>query len=159
MALPAALTSEVAQALLRSRIPARLAYTGTDGSPRVLPIWFHWTGEALVIATSTTSPKMRAIRKNPDLALTIDSEAPPYRSLQLRGRAEIDVVDGLAPEYEEMARRYYPPAAAEVWLTRSRAAVRQQARLTLRPTWARVLNVATLSPELAQVLKEAEQVD
>jgi PPOX class probable F420-dependent enzyme len=153
--LPAALNTDVARELLASRIPARLAYLGSDGGPRVLPIWFHWTGEAVVIATSASSPKFRAIRKHPDLALTIDGDAPPYRSLQLRGRAEIEIVDGLAPEYETMAYRYYPKAAAEVWLARARAAVKQQARLTLRPTWARVLDVATLSPELAKALAAA----
>jgi PPOX class probable F420-dependent enzyme len=152
--LPEALRTEVAAELLASRIPCRLAYLGADDLPRVLPIWFHWTGEAVVIATSATSPKFRAIRRRPELALTVDSEAPPYRSLQLRGRAEIELVAGLAPEYEAMAHRYYPKAAAEVWLARSRAAVRQQARLTLRPTWARVLDVAALSPELAKVLAD-----
>lgn len=152
-ALPAALETPLAQALLQSRIPARLAYLGGDGTPRVLPIWFHWTGAALVIATSADSGKFRAIRRNPELALTIDGDAPPYRSLQLRGRAEIELVDGLAPEYELMARRYYPPEAAELWLARARTWVKQQARLTLRPSWARVLDVAALSPELAEALK------
>jgi nitroimidazol reductase NimA-like FMN-containing flavoprotein (pyridoxamine 5'-phosphate oxidase superfamily) len=28
--------------LLQSAIPARLAYVWTDGTPRVVPIWFHW---------------------------------------------------------------------------------------------------------------------
>ena len=27
--------------LLQSAIPARLAYVWTDGTPRVVPIWFH----------------------------------------------------------------------------------------------------------------------
>ena len=34
----ALLSTPVAQALLHSTIPARLAYTGRDGTPRVLPI-------------------------------------------------------------------------------------------------------------------------
>ena len=41
------LNDPVASALLSSVNPARLAYTWTDGSPRVVPIWFHWTGEQL----------------------------------------------------------------------------------------------------------------
>ena len=35
------LEDPVATALLDSAIPARLAYTWMDGSPRVVPIWFH----------------------------------------------------------------------------------------------------------------------
>ena len=28
---------------------ARLAYTAADGTPRVVPIWLHWTGNAIVM--------------------------------------------------------------------------------------------------------------
>ena len=38
-------TDKLAQDLLGSPIVARLAYTWRDGSPRVVPMWFHWTGE------------------------------------------------------------------------------------------------------------------
>jgi nitroimidazol reductase NimA-like FMN-containing flavoprotein (pyridoxamine 5'-phosphate oxidase superfamily) len=40
------LSDPVAQELLSSVNPARLAYTWTDGSPRVVPMWFHWTGDS-----------------------------------------------------------------------------------------------------------------
>jgi len=36
-----------AKELLQSKIPARLAYIGTDGTPRVVPIWFHWRAKNL----------------------------------------------------------------------------------------------------------------
>jgi hypothetical protein len=35
------LDDPVAQTLLHSTIPARLAYVWPDGTPRVVPIWFH----------------------------------------------------------------------------------------------------------------------
>jgi hypothetical protein len=35
------LDDPVAEKLLRSAIPARLAYTWMDGTPRVVPVWFH----------------------------------------------------------------------------------------------------------------------
>jgi hypothetical protein len=41
----------VAQELLQSNIPARLAYIAPDGTPRVVPIWFHWTGQEFVLGT------------------------------------------------------------------------------------------------------------
>jgi hypothetical protein len=40
------LDSDVARRLLSSTIPARLAYIATDGTPRVVATWFHWTGES-----------------------------------------------------------------------------------------------------------------
>jgi hypothetical protein len=57
----ALLQAPVAQALLQSTIPARLASTGRDGTPRVLPIWFHWTGEVFVLGTCLDSGKTKAL--------------------------------------------------------------------------------------------------
>jgi nitroimidazol reductase NimA-like FMN-containing flavoprotein (pyridoxamine 5'-phosphate oxidase superfamily) len=47
------LRDPVAQDLLQSTRPAHLAYTWHDGTPRVIPIGFHWNGEDLVLATAT----------------------------------------------------------------------------------------------------------
>ena len=44
------LDSDMAKRLLNSKIPARLAYTAKDGTPRVIPTWFHWDGSELVMA-------------------------------------------------------------------------------------------------------------
>ena len=49
------------QELLRSKIPARLAYVWTDGSPRVVPIWFHWNGSEIVMASPPKAPKLKAL--------------------------------------------------------------------------------------------------
>lgn len=152
--LPTALARPVAQELLASRIPARLAYLGKAGGPRVLPIWFRWTGEAFVIASRADAPKVKAIRRRPDVALTIDGDTPPYRCLQARGTAEIDVVDGIAPEYEEAAHHYYGRRAGDLWLERMRAVTPRMARITIRPTWARLLDVASLMPDLVEALRD-----
>jgi hypothetical protein len=40
----ALLQQPASRELLQSKIPARLAYIATDGTPRVIPIWFHWNG-------------------------------------------------------------------------------------------------------------------
>jgi hypothetical protein len=45
------LESDLAKRLLASTVPARFAYMAADGTPRVLPTWFHWTGEELVMPT------------------------------------------------------------------------------------------------------------
>src|SRR2546423_6820517 len=95
----ALLESDVARRLLISTIPARLAYTWTDGTPRVVPIWFHWTGAELVMATYAPSPKIRALRANPAVAITIDSEGFPPDVFQVRGRASASEVQGGQPEY------------------------------------------------------------
>jgi hypothetical protein len=102
----ALLESGLAQRLLCSTIPARLAYTVRDGTPRVVPIWFHWTGEELVMATFSPSPKIAALRANPQVAITIDTEDFPPESLLIRGPASVTEMIGAVPEYALAARRY-----------------------------------------------------
>ena len=84
--------------LLHSPDPARLAYTGPDGYPRVIPVGFLWNGTAVVVCTAPTAPKVAALAKQPHVALTIDTMGPPARELLLRGTASIEIVDGVAPE-------------------------------------------------------------
>ena len=96
------LETELAKQLLDSRIPARYAFTGTDGKPRVVGSWFKWTGTELVMPTFISAPhirhtpyRVRALRANPDVAITIDTETFPPQVLTIRGVAEVQEVDGV----------------------------------------------------------------
>ncbi len=101
------LSDPIAQELLRSRIPARLAYVWLDGSPRVVPIWFHWTGQEFVMGSPPKAPKLKALRLNPKVALTIDDNTFPHKVLMVRGTASIKMVEGMVPEYELAAQRFW----------------------------------------------------
>src|ERR1700760_585541 len=95
--------------LLESKIPARLAYIGSDGTPRVVPIWFHWNGTDFVMATPPKAPKVKALARNPRVALTIDDNTFPHKVLLVRGAARLEPVEGVAPEYALAAERYFGP--------------------------------------------------
>jgi nitroimidazol reductase NimA-like FMN-containing flavoprotein (pyridoxamine 5'-phosphate oxidase superfamily) len=47
----------------------------------VIPIAFRWTGSQVVMGTVPASAKVRALRQNPRVALTIDTEGFPLRVL------------------------------------------------------------------------------
>ena len=96
-----------ARELLASGSAAHLAYTGTDGTPRVIPVGFWWTGDDVVVSTATTSPKVEAIRARPEVALSIDVGDTPAgaRALSIRGLASVEIVDGVVPEYLAAARK------------------------------------------------------
>src|ERR1700742_5117832 len=105
---PRLLETDLAQRLLASTIPARCAYTALDGTPRIVASWFVWTGEELVLPTFISAPhvshaayRVRALRANPDVAVSIDTESSPPEVLSLRGRAEIIELDGVVTEYAE----------------------------------------------------------
>src|SRR4051812_10079481 len=89
-----------AQKLLKSAPLVRLAYNGSDGLPRAIPIGFHWNGEHIVICTATTAPKVRALSSRPEVAATIDvgSTRTEAKSLLVRGLATLETVDGIPDE-------------------------------------------------------------
>jgi hypothetical protein len=147
------LETDTAQRLLSSRIPARFAYIATDGTPRVLATWFHWTGEVLAMPTFVAAPHVRhpagrlqALRANADVAVTIDTETFPPEVLTIRGRAEISEVDGIPAEYAAAARRYLGDEAAQEYLAQIDQPGTRMASISVRPAWVGVLDFQSRLP-------------
>src|SRR3954466_3861460 len=99
--IAAELSTTGAQELLGATSSAHLAYNAEDGTPRVIPVGCFWTGTEFVISPATTSPKVAALPARPYAALSLDGGDPPEqaRALSVRGRASVEIVDGLVPEY------------------------------------------------------------
>ena len=138
------LKDPVAEALLGSVNPAKLAYTWTDGSPRVVPIWFHWTGEVFALGSPTKAPKLKALTADPRVALAIDDNAWPYKELLVRGRASVEVVDDVSPEYALAATRYFGPEQGPAWVSTLRG--KPMTRIVVTPEWVGILDFETRFP-------------
>jgi len=138
------LNDPVASALLNSVNPARLAYTWMDGSPRVVPIWFHWTGDQFVLGTPPKAPKLKALAADPRVALTIDDTAWPPGVLLVRGRAGVELLDDVGPEYEQAAMRYFGPEQGPAWVATLRG--KPMARIAITPEWAGILDFQARFP-------------
>jgi hypothetical protein len=134
------------QELLHSKIPARLAYIGTDGGPRVIPIWFHWNGREVVMATPPKAPKLKALKKNPKVSLTIDDNTFPHKVLLVRGTARLEPVDGIVPEYIAAANRYFGPEQGKAWVGQLRTMISSMVRITITPEWVGLLDFQTRFP-------------
>src|SRR3954464_11474245 len=91
---------------LLARDLTRLGYVATDGTPRTVPIAFTWNGSQTGLCTTTNAPKLTALRHNPAVALTIDTEVHPPKILLIRGRAALDVVEGIPDEYLQASGAY-----------------------------------------------------
>lgn len=134
------LNDPVAQTLLNSTNPARLAYVWRDGAPRVVPIWFHWTGKEIVLGTAPTAAKLKVLRNNSPVALTIDSNGWPYKILQIRGKTQIQTVQGIVPEYAAAAERYFGMEQGKVWVAQFGQMFSEMARIAIRPEWVAVID-------------------
>jgi hypothetical protein len=135
-----------ANELLRSTIPARLAYVWTDGSPRVVPIWFHWNGQEFVLGTPSKAPKLKALAKNPKVALTIDDNNFPHKVLLVRGTARLQSVNGIVPEYAVAAERYFGAEQGKAWVAQLASMIQDMVRITITPEWVGLLDFQTRFP-------------
>ncbi|MET8148413.1 pyridoxamine 5'-phosphate oxidase family protein [Actinoplanes sp. NPDC049668] len=154
------LSTAGAQELLDSTSAAHLAYTGKDGTPRVIPVGYFWTGTEFVVSTAATAPKVSALTARPDVALSIDGGNTPgqARALSIRGRAEIEIVDGVVPEYLAAARKSMGDEAAAEFERNVRLMYPQMARIAIAPRWARFYDFnAGRLPRFLQKLAEQSQ--
>lgn len=147
------LNDPLGQDLLHADIPARLAYHGPDGYPRVIPIGFYWNGAQIVVCTATTAPKVRALARNPKVALTIDTYTQPPHVLLVRGTANIEVVDGVPFEYLEAAKKHpQEPEQFQAFEAQVRTVYQQMARIAITPEWAKLLDFETRLPDFLDQL-------
>jgi hypothetical protein len=138
------LADPIATDLLASTELARLAYVAADGTPRVIPVGWLWDGSAFVVATFAASPKVRALQRDPAVALTIDRAGPPPVALLVRGKAAVRLTAGVPEEYLRMQEKFYGPepatAAAEAF------AATPMAVITITPTWVATMDFQTRLP-------------
>ena len=138
---------------LLSRDVLRMAYVAKDGTPRNVPIAFSWNGSEIVVCTSKNAPKLPSLRRNPEVALTIDTEVHPPKILLIRGRAELDVVDGIPEEYLQMNGSYeMTPEQRVEWEAEVRSLYDGMVRIVISPTWVKLIDFDTTLPTAVEEL-------
>jgi hypothetical protein len=146
------LNRPISQELL-ARDLARLAYVAKDGTPRSIPISITWNGTEIVMCTTQNAPKLPALRANPMVALNIDTEVHPPNILLIRGRAELDVVDGIPDEYLQMNGSYeMTPEQRVEWEAEVRSLYDGMVRIVVTPTWAKLIDFETTLPSAVEEL-------
>jgi hypothetical protein len=148
------LADPIAQELLKAPVPARLAYTALDGAPRVIPIAYWWNGAEIVMSTASTAPKVKALRNDPRVAVTIDVFDGSPRMLQLRGTASLDEVDGVPEEYLMASGKHLDREALARFTSQCEALYERMVRIVLAPDWARIFDFQVRAPEVLNELAE-----
>ncbi|MEV4077996.1 pyridoxamine 5'-phosphate oxidase family protein [Nonomuraea fuscirosea] len=156
-AIDEVLNRPLSQELL-ARDLARLAFVALDGTPRAIPIGIVWNGTEIVMCTATNARKLPALRRNPAVALTIDTESHPPRVLLLRGNAELDVVEGIPEEYLQWNGTYeMTPEQRAEWEVGVQALYDGMVRIVVKPTWAKLIDFETTLPTAIAELMQRQQ--
>ena len=156
-AIDEVLNRPLSQELL-ARDLARLAFIALDGTPRSIPIGIVWNGTEIVMCTATNARKLAALRREPAVALTIDTESHPPKVLLLRGRAELDAVDGIPDEYLQWNGTYQmtPEQRAE-WEVGVQSLYEGMVRIVVKPTWVKLIDFETTMPTAIEELMQRQK--
>ena len=77
------------QDLLKADVAMR-ATSGRDGYPQVTALWFLFDDDGtLKLSLNTTRQKVKNLQAHPECTLFILDRANPYRTLEVRARAEL----------------------------------------------------------------------
>lgn len=142
----------IARQLLADEPILHLSYTARDGAPRVIPIGYIWDGRSFVMWTTPIAAKVKALRADPRVAITIDILGPPPRVLLARGEAELDTVDGVPDGYLAASHRTMAPETWDGFDSQVRALYDQMTVITVTPQWAKLLDFETTAPSAVEQL-------
>ena len=88
--VPVAVTlDDATRELLDGRNFATVATLGPDGAPHTSVIWIDRDGDALVFSTLANRQKARNLARDPRVSVSVFDLANPYRTVEIRGRAEL----------------------------------------------------------------------
>lgn len=92
--------------LLDSTALAHVATIGPKGEPQNNPVWFGWDGEYLKFSQTKVRQKLRNVRRDPRISLSIVDPEDPLRYLEVRGEVVRIEEDPDLDFINEMAKKY-----------------------------------------------------
>jgi PPOX class probable F420-dependent enzyme len=75
--------------LLDGRNFATVATLNQDGGPQTSVVWIARDGDTVLFSTSAGRQKARNLARDPRVSVTVFDVANPYRSVDIRGTAEL----------------------------------------------------------------------
>ena len=91
---------------LRRPNPAVVASLRPDGSPHTVATWYFWDGERALLNMDETRLRLRFMRRDPRVALTVLDDGSWYRHVSLLGRVVELVEDDGLRDIDSLARHY-----------------------------------------------------
>ena len=130
---PAALAARRIDRMLRSETVLWLSTVCPNGQPHVVPIWFSWDGEAVLIASKPGARKVANLRANPSVMLALGEPDQDFDVGMIEGVAELLDAPAAAVLPASHFAKYRRQMAA-VGLTPAEFAATYSQVIRIRPT-------------------------
>lgn len=101
------MTEEYREKFLAKTRYGYLTTLASDGSPRSVPVWFDWDGQAVRIFTGIDTPKVKRIKRDPRVTLLVSNDISEYEAwISFDGTAKVRL-DGAIELVEKLAAKYW----------------------------------------------------
>ncbi|MEO7387557.1 MAG: pyridoxamine 5'-phosphate oxidase family protein [Gammaproteobacteria bacterium] len=87
---------EIADFLLRTEIPVRLACLSGSRAPLLCSLWYLYDSGTIWCATPRSAKLVALLEQDPRCAFEIAGDSPPYRGVRGQGSASLSIADGPA---------------------------------------------------------------
>jgi PPOX class probable F420-dependent enzyme len=110
----AVLADPLVRELLGLRLVAVLGTVGRDCLPHLTPVWFAEGGDSVLMATASTSRKLRNLARDPRAALVLHDSRPGCEvcGVSMTGRVAVVTGPEARPLVERVHSRYVEETAA-----------------------------------------------
>ena len=93
---------------------ATLATHFRDGTVLLSPVWHEWRNGGFSVGVVANDIKVRHIQRNAQVSISVAEDTPPYRGIEVRGKASIDKT-GAKEITRRIAIRYLGPEQGQVY--------------------------------------------
>jgi len=93
---------------------AHLVTLRPNGKPHVAPVWYVWDGSRAVVMAGQDAIKVKNIRRNPAVSLSIAAAQRPYQYVIIEGQATA-TRDDLDRQVRRICVRYDGPERGEAF--------------------------------------------
>ena len=131
------------RSLLEGPSPAVLTTYRKDGSAFTTPVWFHWDDDVFQVVIAKNDVKLRHLARDPRCVLVVFEAVPPFRGIEVRGKAELREGD-VSEVRAAIANRYLGPIDGPRFS--AKRASTPGALLTLPADGARIWDLAGILP-------------
>src|SRR5262245_29723087 len=77
-----------------------------DGTPQVTPVWCDYDGTYVRVNSAVGRVKDKNVRRNPNVAITLQDPENPYRYLSIKGKVEVITLEGADDHIDKLAKKY-----------------------------------------------------
>ena len=92
--------------LLEKKAFGQLATLMPDGTPQVTPVWLDFDGTHVRVNSAKGRLKDKNMRRNPNVAISLQDPDNPYRYLAVRGKV-VDITEKGADDHiDSLAKKY-----------------------------------------------------